>query len=147
MVKIFDNRRGWIKIAEAFFALLLVATVVIAVVSQINIKTTSYSSKILSVERGILKEIELNYTLRTEVINTEGIVEWGDFPAQTKEKIQTLTPSYLTCVAKICEPTDECVLDEENNVLGEGDVYVDSVLIYSNLEKYNPRLLKLFCGI
>ena len=147
MVKMFNNRKGWIKIAEAFFALLLVATVVIAVVSQINIKTTSYSSKILSIERGILKEIELDYNLRTEIINTEGIVEWSDFPAQTKGKIQTLTPSYLTCVAKICEPADECVLDNEENVLENKDVYVDSILIYSNLEKYNPRLLKLFCSI
>ena len=143
----FKNRRGWIKIAEAFFALLLVAVVVIAVVSQISIKTAGHSSRILSVERGILKEIELNYTLRTEIINTEGIVEWESFPIQTRGRIQSLTPNYLTCVAKICGPTDECVLDNENEIFGDEDVYADSILIYSNLEKYNPRMLKIFCSI
>lgn len=143
----FKNRRGWIKIAEAFFALLLVAAVVIAVVSQINVKTAGYASRILDIERGILKEVELNYSLRTEVINTEGIVEWESFPTATRGKIQSLIPNYLTCVAKICEPTEECVLENEDEILGTNDVYADSILIYSSLERYNPRMLKIFCSI
>ena len=141
------NRRGWIKIAESFFAILLVAAVVIIVVSNISVRTTGAASKILYMERGILKEIELNSTFRNEVINTEGTVEWVDFPTQTKGKIQSLTPDYLTCVAKICGLSDVCVLTDEESILGDGDVYADSILMYSTLEEYNPRIVKIFCSI
>ncbi len=138
------NKKGWIRIIEAFVAILLVAGVVLVVVGRGNFQREDISQIFHDAEFSILREIQLNDTLREEILGTSGTIEWKDFPSQapkTRGKIESRIPSYLECSANICWPSDPCFLAEEQ----ERDVYAESVIITSNLQTFNPRLLKLFC--
>lgn len=137
------NNKGWIRIAEAFTAILLVIGAAIIVVGG-GIQREDISEKVYDIEMPILREIRLNDTLRGEILGTSGTIEWDNFSQQapkTKNKIIAKTPEWLECVAKICPPESLCLLGEES----EKSVYVQSVLITSTLNTFNPRQLKLFC--
>src|SRR3989344_8121530 len=101
------NKRGWIKIAEAFVAILLLAGIVLFVINKGSNENTGIevSAAVQDTEISILRSIELNNTLRAEVLATNGEVEWTSFASQapgTKVAIENKIPSYLDCAAKIC---------------------------------------------
>jgi len=138
-----NNCRGWIKIVEAFIAILLIAGTLLIVINQGYIGRTNISSKIYEMEVSVLREIELNDMLRNEILAVSLPTKWDEFPANVKNKIKNRIPDYLECTAKICEMDKICALDE----YVDKDVYVQSVAITANLETYNPRQLKLFCWV
>ena len=138
------NHRGWIKIVEAFVAILLIAGVLLIVINKGYIGKKDISSQVYDVEISILREIQLNDTLRNDTLNAEPVpVKWNDFPPNIKNKILARTPNYLVCEAKICEMDAICKLDE----YPEKDVYAQSVAITAALETYDPKQLKLFCWV
>ena len=141
------NKRGWIRIVEAFAAMLIVAGIVLIVIGQNKAGEESISSKAYSAEISILREIQLNNSLRDEIIGIDTLpVEWLRFDtvAQlTKAKINESTPGYLECAGKICSTNDPCLYADAD--LPEKAVYSQSVLISANLETYSPKVLKLFC--
>ena len=102
------------------------------------------SQKIYEKEQGILRGIQLNDSLRENILSFDvGIlpIEWDDFPENLKEKIISKTPSYLECKAKICNANEDCILSE----FIDKDVYTQEVIITSTSGEYSPRKLKLFC--
>jgi hypothetical protein len=137
------NKKGWIRIAEAFIAVLLVIGIAIIVVGG-GIQREDISEKVYDIEISILREIQLNNTLRSEILLTGEIIKWDDFYAQvpkTKNKIQNKMVNWLECEGKICLPENPCLLGGES----EKSIYAQSVLITSTLDIFNPRQLKLFC--
>jgi hypothetical protein len=127
------DKKGWIRIAEAFVSVLIVVGAAMVVVKG-GVQTDDISEKIYDIEVAILREIRLNDSLRDEILLTSGIVEWDN-------KVIDKTPDWLECVAKICPPDSECLLIDES----EKSVYAHSALITSTLDIFNPRQLKLFC--
>lgn len=134
------NKKGWIRIAEAFIAVLIVIGAAIIVVGG-GIQIEGISEKVYDIEISILREIQLNNTLRSEILITSGEIEWDEFPSKTKNKIQNKMVNWLECVAQICLPENPCLLEGES----EKSIYAQSVLITSTLDIFNPRQLKLFC--
>ncbi len=144
------NKHGWLKIVESFIAILLVMGIVLVVANNENVRREDISSIVYNAQKAILKEIQLNSGLRSEIINTAAGTGWNDtgFPSQTKSKIISKTPSNLNCIAKICSPSDICLLaDDKITELGikEKDIYAESVMITSTPQTFNPNVLKLFC--
>ena len=140
------NKRGWIKIAEAFVAILLLAGIVLFVINKGSNENTGIevSAAVQDTEISILRSIELNNTLRAEVLATNGEVEWVNFPTQapgTKVAIENKIPNNLGCEAKICSPAGPCALSGTQ----EKNIYAESVIITSTQSTFKPRLLKLFC--
>ena len=141
------NKKGWIRIVEASIAVLFIAGVVLVVINNNELGNNDSSLKILDVEISILREIQLNSSLRAEVLSDSLSLpiesENPSFPQKVKDKIDSKTPVYLICVSKICSIIDECVLTAENS----GSVYAESILITTNPESssYSPRKLKIFC--
>jgi len=135
------NNKGWIRVIEAFFSVLMIVGAGIFVV-QGGIQEDNTLEKIYIIEGSILREIALNESLRTEITGTSGTIEWSDFPSLTKNKIINKVPEGLECVAKICPTGSTCLLEEES----EKDVYAHSAFIFSTLTNYNPRIVKLFCN-
>lgn len=139
------NKSGWIEIVEAFVAVLLVAGVLLIVLSRQSSQKTDISNKVYQAEISILREIQTNNTLRTDIINAAEPmpIEWSDarFPIELKSKITARTPDYLSCIGKICNMTEICVTDEAK---GE-DVYSQAVSITSTLQTLKYRKLNLFC--
>ncbi len=143
------NKKGWIKVMEAAIVILLISGILIFIIGQLK-EREDVSSQIYYKEIGILRDIELNDTLREEIINVadESLpVKWEDFDSngltETRKKIESKTPNTLNCEAMVCLPNSECGLENPS----EKDIYVKSVLILSTLENYNPRQLKLFCWL
>ncbi len=135
------NKKGWIKIVEASVSVILVLGVIIFVLSSSNIKSGGQNSEIYNAEEDILRTIQLNNSLRNDILETNGIIEWNNFPNSIQNIIYDKTPAGFECIGKICGTEDLCNID----FLEKRNIYTQSVLITSNLTLYNPRVLKIFC--
>ncbi len=141
------NKRGWIRIVEAFLSILLVAAVLVIVVNQQNIQQNDSSPKIYNYEIYILRTIELNDTLRSEIIGISNSLlpstsdNYTTFPADVKNQIATIAPSALLCAAEICYTNSTCNFWQSISK----DVYAQRIFITSTLQTYSPKQLKLFC--
>lgn len=144
--KIFlENKRGWIKIIEAFFAILLIAGVLLFVINK-GYPQENTSMKIYEKETEILREIEINSSLRGDILSVSLVpVEWANFTSagltDVKDKITNKTPNYLNCSAKLCEINKKCKIEQPTLK----DVYATSIGIFANAEEYDPKQLRLFC--
>ena len=144
MVKNFKrNKHGWIEIVEAFIAVLLVAGVLLIVINKYSPSSQDVSERVYNVEISIIREIQLNEAMRTEIAGVTVPKAWEDFPADVKALIISRTPNYLECVAKLCDTSDTCYL----TAYSSKDTYAQAGIISSgNSQQYpNPVQLKLFC--
>jgi len=140
------NKNGWMKIVEAFTSIMLIAGVLIVIAGSLRQETQSFSSAVYDSEYAILREIQLNNSLRENILAVPTLpVDWNDFEssnlANVKNKIIDKTPSYFDCVAKLCEISGAC----SEITPPDRDVFVKSVFIGANLNDYKPRKLNLFC--
>jgi hypothetical protein len=142
---LYSNKKGWIEIVEAFVAIMLVAAFLLVVYNSNN-KEDDFSYEVYQIQISILREIQTNDTLRTDIASAaEPLpIGWDDsrFPTRLKNKIIERTPSSLECVGRICDTTTVCdigkTLDKDiyshfvtiTATIGEGEVY---------------RRLNLFC--
>lgn len=146
MVNIIKSKKGWIRLVEVFIAILLMTGVLLIVANRNNpTEENAIYLEMSQKELAILRNIELNDSLRTEILNAPSLpIEWGGFDSvvpNVKSSIIYLTPPDLQCEAKICWTNRICTLDE----LSGDNVYAESVVISADLNKYSPRQLKLFC--
>jgi len=143
------NKRGWVRIFEAFIAVLLITLALLVLLNQGYFRKGEDTSKIYDAEISILREIQTTDSLREEVLAIdEGSLPaiWGEgFPANTKTKITAATPSYLNCEATICTTDDACTYSGSVNDRG---IYAKSTLITASLTQgFKPRQLKIFCWL
>lgn len=145
MLKITTNKKGWVRIVEAFVAILFIAMIVLIVIEQDQNKSEDTGSIIYSSVISIARDIQLNSSLRGEIVDVSSLpLEWSEFNTQvpqTLERITNKTPSYLECQAKICATNDACLLSQNQ----DKEVFAESVIISSTINEYNPRILKIFC--
>jgi hypothetical protein len=130
------NKRGWIKILEAFIAILLIAGVLLVVINKGYFERNDFSIRVYEAQIAVLREIELDDGLRTDILNSI-----GEVPESVLNKIKERIPDYLTCESKICDLNEICEINKDI----EKDVYAQAVAITADLETYNPKQLKLFC--
>lgn len=150
MRKIQKNKKAWIRLVEAFIAILLIAGILLLIINQKYIGERNISAQIYQEEVSILRKVQLNTSLRGIIRGLGDEVlpvfwESEDFPSDVKTKITEETPPHLTCFAKICEIADTCALEEEIEEEISGEIYVQSVGIFADLTDYAPRQLKIFC--
>ncbi len=137
------NKRGWVKIVEAFAAVLLISGVALLILGTGNFKKNNSSEKIYEDENTLLNKIQSNNTLRNKILEINSFpIEWEDanFPPIVYDTIQIEAPQYLLCEGKICEINDLCLRQYE-----EISIYSKEVIVSANLTNYSPRKLKLFC--
>jgi hypothetical protein len=117
------------------------------------------SSRVYDIQLSVLREIELNDNLRSQIlcapddancINPPTLPEGGiedensDFPEEVKNKINERMPDAYICKSKICELDKICELF---NYEIDKDIYAQAVSITATLEEYSPRQLKMFCWV
>ncbi|MFH1607842.1 MAG: hypothetical protein ABIA78_01790 [archaeon] len=158
------NKKAWIKIVEAFVAILLITGVLLIFINKGYIGE-NISSKVYDAQILILRGIQVNDNLRQDILisNKSGYdpdisesplpIEWDDFEDAEQRQLQNLkdkiieqTPNYLQCIAKICEPNDSCLLNDLDKPSNK-EIYAQPVTITANYEMFNPRQLKLFCWV
>jgi hypothetical protein len=140
------NKKGWIRIIEAFVAVLLIMGIILLLIGQKQNSDNNFSKEIYEKEVNILREIQLNQTLRSEILSSpvpaSSIQE--NLPEGLENKVLQETPSYLQCLVKICYLEEDCYL-EGAEIEIKKNIYSRSVPIFSNLSFYSPRQIKLFC--
>lgn len=148
------NKKGWLRVVEAFFSILLIAGALLIVINQGYIGNTDISEKVYNSQLSVLREIELDQDLRqailavsslpVESLNSDGTKN-NNFPTEVRTTIDERMPGYLQCQAVICDLEKIC---ETTNYLADSpdkDVYAQSVAIAATNTNYDPRQLKLFC--
>ena len=155
------KKKGWMRIVEAFVAILLIIGVLLILINKGYIKE-DISSKVYKAELSILRGVQLDNELRRNILisNRSGYpdlvesplpIEWEEFEdvegervlADVKKKINNQIPSYLECIAKICELEDDCILDGFEGM----EIYTQHVAITSTYDVWSLRKLKLFCWV
>jgi hypothetical protein len=137
------NKKGWIRIVEAIFAVLLIAIILLTLILQRYSNQEDFSEEIYAIENSILREIQLNNSARAEIINMDPINH--EIPGNVTNIIENYAPNYLGCEAAICNITDDYILDKD--IEFNKEIYVQSIMIMSNLNVHNPKQVKLFCWI
>jgi len=144
------NKKAWIRIVEAFIAILLIMSVLLIVINKGYIGKNKIPLEIYEKELSILREIELNEMFRSAILNVPNTtlpVNWSEFDSnnlgEIKNEIKNEIPDYLDCEAKVCVLHEDCILNKDFET--QKDIYVQSIAIVANLEIYSPRQLKLFC--
>lgn len=141
------NKKGWIRIVEAFVALLLIMGVLLVVINKGYIGKKDISQQVYEVQIGILREVELDDSLRNELLEVANLpadeTALTTSASNTINKIKSRLPDYLDCETKLCELDKICALEN----YPDKDIYAQAVAISATLEKYQPRQLKLFCWV
>ncbi|GBE20177.1 MAG TPA: hypothetical protein ENG87_04400 [Candidatus Pacearchaeota archaeon] len=140
------NKKAWIRIVEVFVAVSLIIGILLITLDREYVEKRDDSAGIYEQEISILKTIQLNNSLRNEILGANSLpLKWADFNsnglANVKNKTISETPNYLICEAEVCEISNICIFDKTI----EKDVYAQSIMISSNMSEYNPKKLKLFC--
>ncbi|MEK6898332.1 MAG: hypothetical protein AABX28_03170 [Nanoarchaeota archaeon] len=143
---ILNQKKAWIRIVEAFSMILLITGVLLIILSRGNVAESNSFQSIYDAERGILTDIQLNYSLRASLIALNLPTGWEDMPDEITGRITSKTPEGLECKAKVCAIGSECFLSSGEVPIGK-DVYSQSTIIMTDLNNYNPRQLKLFCWV
>ncbi|MCA9487517.1 MAG: hypothetical protein KC516_00995 [Nanoarchaeota archaeon] len=141
------NKKGWIKILEAFIAILLLIVVISSIVISNNSNDNSLEKQVHEIESSILKEIQVNETLRSKVLSQSEIVKSGEenFPEILQMHLNNSAPPSLNCSGKICGFSDDCTLTEEELPQVNKDIYVKSTLISADHDIYSPKNVVIFC--
>ncbi len=139
------NKRGWIRIVEVFISILLMTGVLMLVIDRDVFEERDVSLEIHEMQISILRNVELDNSLRGDVLLASLPVSWNNFGTSgltsVRDEIISRTSADFICEAKLCSLQDNCLFD--NSI--EENVYVQRVIIAADLEIYSPRQLKLFC--
>ena len=138
------NKRGFVKIIEAFIAVLLVAGVLLFVVSKNSSVLDSKQERIEEIQKSILQEISQNNEYRNAVLEGDNEIELDPNSPGKLGEIWTFVdnqiPNQLEFKIKICLLEIICSLSE----YPEKDVYTRSVAITSNITTYRPKQFKIW---
>ena len=136
------NKKGWIKIVEAFLAIVVLLGFLFIILAQYNFSNDEIGT-IKENNDMVLNGIQSNSSLRNSVfsIETPAHSDDGGFPEDLKDYIEKETLAGSSCLLYICEIGDVCLLTEE----ASNEVYSSEAFIFSGTNVYSPRKLKIFC--
>jgi len=131
-----NNKKAWLRIIEAFMAVLIIASVLIIIMLR-NPSQLDLADDIYVKQRFILRQVSFNDSLRGEILQGQ--------TTGTEDFIKTLAPGSWNFTIRVCNFDEICGIPESFNL--EKEIYVDQILITSNLTYYNPKRLKFFVWI
>ncbi len=126
------NKRGWIRIVEAFLAVLIILSAFLFFASK-QTTINDPSADIYDREKQILEIISKNDDLRNKVIvGNETTIN---------NEISRLVPTNWKYNARICGIDDIC--SYQGDYMNK-EIYSSEIIITSTLTEYNPKKLRLF---
>jgi hypothetical protein len=123
------NKKAWIRITEAFIAVLIILGAVIVILSRAA-PVSNISEQVYEKQNSILKMIGNNDSLRGDILNGKN--------ERVNNFILTVIPSSWNFTTVICKPEEIC----NGNIPFDRDVYSSETLISSNLTLYNIKKLR-----
>jgi hypothetical protein len=122
------NKKAWIRIVEAFTAVMIIAIFLITLYSSQVRKT---SKELVKLQDLILDEVVQNNQLRTDIMN-------GNYGKLNNFVGQRIPPG-LSFSIKICEVDAICNPDKFMP-----ELYAGERIVSSSLKEYHPKRLRLF---
>ncbi|MFH1501298.1 MAG: hypothetical protein ABIE22_05140 [archaeon] len=126
-----NNKKGWLRIFEAFLAVIIIAGVLIVLVMNQRAHS-DFDEGIQGFQRGVLFEIAENNNYRHQVLNNDA--------TGVESFVGGRMIPGMEFSMKICGVEEICRIDGEYNK----EVYVAEIIISSNLTLYEPKKLKIF---
>ena len=126
------NRKAWLRIVEAFIAVILIASVLTLLYVRTIGKTRS-GEEVYNFERTILNEIAADANLREAVLKNSSI--------NIINFVASRVPQNFNFTIRICEVNDICNLNLDSY---KEEVYASERIISSTLTEYNPKKVKIF---
>ncbi len=136
------GKKGYIRIVEAFIAIILIASVLVFLYVN-NVQKPNSEEAIHKLERAILEEISSNSSLRDAVLNGHySLVD--DDAKNNRTLINNAIIKYINndfnFSFKICDLNEICGMEDYI----EQEVFSDEISVSSNLEDYSPKIIRLF---
>lgn len=117
------NKKGWLRIVEAFLGILLIMSTLIIVIQQQ--RTASSSNEEVQIrEKDILNLIVRDDSLRSEILSWKA--------KETNERIKPLVPSGYNYSIELCRYNELCPL----NFTVQNTIYSDETIIVANITHY-----------
>ncbi|MEM4605788.1 MAG: hypothetical protein QW103_02000 [Candidatus Pacearchaeota archaeon] len=130
------NKKGWLRIFEAFLAVILVlgAVLVLNTIKKEDDKEKISDFYINEIKKEITKEILTNEEIRRMVISRE---ENG-----IKNKLKNLVGEKYEINVRVCNLTEKYCFYNQN--YPQKDVFVEDVIISGNITLYQPLRVRVF---
>ena len=125
------DKKGFIKILEAFVAILIITGVMVFVYVN-QIQKPSLDDSINQLLRLILEDIANKPSLRQAVLSADN--------STINNSIRGFIPSEYQYDFKICDLNKLCKTD----AIIKKEIYSREITISSTLQDYNPKVLKIF---
>ena len=129
-----QNKKAWLRIAEASIASLIIITAILFMMT-IQSKESGQSEEIYEKQKQILNIILENNELRNEILQGE--------LTNTKIKIKELIPQNLEFEINICVLDSVC----PGPLINNKDIYTTERIITATPSNYNPRKIRFFVWI
>ncbi|MFA6023440.1 MAG: hypothetical protein WC781_05115 [Candidatus Pacearchaeota archaeon] len=129
------NKKGWIRIVEAFIAIMLIAAVMTFVYVQ-KVQKTDPSEELREKEKIILQNIASDDELRLAVVNNNLIL--------INDTIKKYLSQEYIFIFKICNISEICQLEKTSSYYTKNDIIAEDVTISATLTNYSLKKLKLF---
>jgi len=128
------DRKAWIRIVEAFLAILIITSVLLIVIAR-QPSRVDISQSVYEKQRQILDVVSKNDVLREDII-------LRDDNTNVDIKIGEMAPSSWGFETNICPMDDIC--SSSTSVPSEKEIYTTEVVISSTLDTYSPKKLRFF---
>jgi len=125
------DRKAWLRIVEAFLAVLIIAGAVLVIFVQKQ-PVPDISESIYYEQRQILNYISKTDSLREDILAEDN--------TEVNNSISGIIPNSWGYATKICDITEICTADTPN----DRDIYVTEILIVGSITEYNPKKLRFF---
>lgn len=137
MVKM-KNRKAWLRIVEAFIAVLIVIGALLIVLSG---KKAQQEQEFCSILPPMMEKIAKDEILRSEILLKGNETTINKIKRFLEGELKN--PAFAFSV-RICEPTDPCVLQEGG--LENIDICAEQRIISTTKEQtsFSPKKLKVF---
>ncbi len=132
------NRRGWIRILEAVISILIISSVLLVVYSR-QAQVPDISERVYILQKEILADISLDSGLRGFALASNEV--------ELTEYARIKMPPAFNFSLKVCDLGDlaMCKLDtEEVRETRDKNVFVEEIILSSDIENYIPKKVRLF---
>lgn len=132
------NKKAWLKIVEAFFAVLLILGALLIILGRQD-NSVEIENEISVLQTNILASISKDTSFREDILATSPL----DL-SRINVFVETLVPGWMNFSVQVCDYDNICPLDAPAAILENREVYSQSILIFATSNEYNPKQLKIF---
>ena len=126
------ERKAWIRIVEAFLAILIITTALLILISNKS-KEQNLGEDIYETQRQILNIISKNDALRQDILDENNV--------NVDIEIEKMLSPGLDFATNICDLNGIC---PNPGSYENKDIFATEVIITSNLTTYSPKKLRFF---